>query len=125
MSPPVDQSESGSFRDFLALLKQNPFGYYGFLCSLVQLAVHAGWLTFVSVLAGSAEAADLDGSSWQMWVIVGLIIIGGLLTAVGLFLSLYGAIHGRPKTAAVVGLCLSFFVGSTVTFVLLLNLLSG
>lgn len=106
-------------------MKTNTHGFYGFLLSLLQLFIHAGWLLFVAWLAETEQAEQLDARSWQMWVIVSLIVAGSLCTAVSLFLCLYGAIHGRPKIPALIGLCLSFFVGATTTFVLLLNLLRG
>ncbi len=104
---------------------RNRAGTIGFLLSLLQLVLYGAMFAMMAVLVQSGKAKDLDEGSAESWVVVGLLFGGLLTTAVALFLSLYGAIRGTPKTLAIVGLCLSFFVGATVTFVLLIGALNA
>ncbi|MEZ6063144.1 MAG: hypothetical protein R3C19_22595 [Planctomycetaceae bacterium] len=104
---------------------QNRAGSVGFLLSILQLAIYAGMFGLMSHLVSSGRAEELNEHSAESWTVVVLLLAGMLTTAVALFLSLYGAIRGVPKTPAIIGLCLSFFVGATVTFVLLIGALSG
>ncbi|MEZ6130996.1 MAG: hypothetical protein R3C59_20185 [Planctomycetaceae bacterium] len=117
MSSAPSRSEPG----FLKQVKQNPHGLAGFILSLLQLVVHGVWMAFATLLASTGQAQQLDSGSWQLWVIAVLILLGGILTMVSLFLCLYGAIRGTPKALAIAGLCLSFFVGTFTTFALLMN----
>ncbi|MEQ9407706.1 MAG: hypothetical protein RIK87_08250 [Fuerstiella sp.] len=119
------ESPNGSIRQLWNELSKNRFGMIGFGLSLLQLVVHAAWIIFATLLAGSGQAEQLQSDDWQMWVMAILIILGAVLTAISLFLCLYGAIHGRPRVLALIGLCLSFFVGALTTFVLILNALSA
>lgn len=109
----------------MRLMSANRSGLIGFGLSLLQLAVHGAWILFAAWLSHSGKAEQLQSGDWQLWVISGLIISGAVLTAVSLFLCLYGAIHGRPRVLALIGLCISFFVGALTTFVLILNALAG
>lgn len=115
------ESNEGSLRDLYNVLAQNRFGMIGFGLCLLQILVHGSWLGFAAALAESGEAKDLTSDDWQMWVIAALIILGAILTAVSLFLCLYGAIHGKPKVLAIIGLCVSFFIGALTTFTLILG----
>ncbi|MCA9050219.1 MAG: hypothetical protein KDA89_15895, partial [Planctomycetaceae bacterium] len=99
-------------------------GLIGFALSLLQLVVHGLWIAFASWLAATGIAAKLKSGDWQLWVIAILIVVGAVLTMVSLFLCLYGSIRCRPKTLALTGLAISFFVGSFTTFALLLNALA-
>ena len=95
MSP--QKTESGSFSDFLKLMKQNPHGLVGFGLSVLQVLIHGSWMAFATHLASTGQAEDLGGDDWQMWVISVLMIVGAVLTMISLFLCLYGSIHGKPK----------------------------
>ena len=119
--PATADAEGGSLKDLILVLWQNRFGMIGFGLSLLQLAVHASWLIFAMQLQSSGQAKDLTSDSWQMWVISVLVIIGAVLTAISLFLCLYGMIHGKPKVLAIIGFCISFFVGAVTTFTLILS----
>lgn len=114
----------GSLKDLYNVLAQNRFGLIGFCLSILQVVVHGSWLGFITFLAADGTAENLTSDDWQMWLISALIILGALLTAVSLFLCLYGAIHGKPRILAIIGLCLSFFVGALTTFTLILNALA-
>lgn len=120
----VVRPEAGSFRDFLAQITANRFGTIGFVFSLVQLLLHGTWMGIVQWLSVDGQAESLPAGAWQLYVISGLMIVGLMTTAVALFLSLYGTIHGKPKVLAIIGLCLSFFVGATTTLILALNAFS-
>lgn len=114
-------TQQGSVRALYEVLAQNRVGMVGFCLSLLQVVAHASWLGFATILAGSAVADRLTSDDWQMWLIAGLIILGTILTAASLFTCLYGAIHGKPRILAMIGLCLSFFFGVLTTFILVLN----
>lgn len=103
--------------------RANPSGFAGLLLSLVQLALHGLWVGITESLAHGGEEINL--ASWQMWVITGLVLLSGVTTMLALFLSLHGTIHGRPRTPAAVGLVISFFTGTLITFVLLLTALAS
>ena len=121
----TEKTESGSFGDFIRLMKQNRYGFVGFCLSVLQIVAHGCWMAFATHLASTGQAEGLTSDDWQMWVIAILIIIGAILTAVSLFLCLYGAIHGKPKILAIIGLCISFFVGVLTTFTLIVNAAQG
>lgn len=120
----VSRPESGSFRDFFTQITANRCGTIGFVLSLGQLVLHGIWMGMVASLSASGQADQLPPGAWQLYAISGLMIVGMITTAVALFLSLYGTIHGRPKVLAIIGLCLSFFVGATTTLIVLLNAFS-
>lgn len=109
---------------FYEQVSRNRPGLIGFALSMLQLLVHAGWMLLASWLSATNQAQQLDSGSWQLWVLSVLILLGGALTMVSLFLCLYGAISGSPKALAIVGLCVSFFVGTFTTFALLMNALA-
>lgn len=111
----------GSLKHLWQELSKNRFGLVGFGLSVLQLVVHASWLLMIMSLTASGAAEKLEPGAWQLWLITGLMIVGGLLTMVSLFVCLYGALHGKPKVLAYVGMMISFFVGTMTTFVLLLN----
>lgn len=109
----------------IAQWRSNPAGFAGLILSLVQLLMHGIWIGVTETLASRGDLADITAASWQAWLIVGLLLASGVATMIALFLSLQGSIHGRPRTPAVVGLVLSFFTGTLVTFVLLLTALAS
>ncbi len=117
--PPENLSELWAF------FCRNRAGLIGFGLSLLQLCIHASWIGFATWLANTGQAQQLDGDSWQMWAIMSLLILGTLVTAVSLFLCLYGTLRGYPKLLAGIGLCISFFVGTVTMFVLVLNMSAG
>jgi ABC-type Fe3+-siderophore transport system permease subunit len=113
------------FATFWREVRQNRPGFAGFVLSLVQLVLHGAWLGLAFFLAGSGKAEELNPSSPLAWLIVLLMLLGVLCTACALFLSLYGSLRGKPKVLALIGLALSFFVGTTTTFILLLSVLQS
>ena len=115
------QETDGSLKELWCELSKNRFGLIGFGLSVLQLVVHASWLLFIMSLTASGAAEKLEPGAWQLWLITVLMIVGGLLTMVSLFVCLYGALHGKPKVLAYMGMMISFFVGTMTTFVLLLN----
>jgi len=117
--PPENLSELWAF------FGRNRAGLIGFGLSLLQLCIHASWIGFATWLDSTGQSQQLDGNSWQMWVVASLLILGTLVTAVSLFLCLYGTLRGYPKLLAGMGLCISFFVGTVTMFVLVLNMSSG
>ena len=116
----ISPTEDRSFRSFWTQLTANRFGTIGCGLSLLAVVFHGIWMGMIAALSASGQA-ELPEGAWQLYVISGLVIVGMLTTAVALFLSLYGAIHGRPKVLAYIGLCVSFFVGMFTTLVLLLQ----
>lgn len=116
----ISPTEDRSFRSFWIQLTANRFGTIGCGLSLLAVLLHGIWMAMIAALSASGQA-ELPEGAWQLYAISGLVIVGMLATAVGLFLSLYGAIHGRPKVLAYIGLCVSFFVGMFTTLVLLLQ----
>lgn len=116
----ISPTEDRSFRSFWTQLTANRFGTIGCGLSLLAVLFHGIWMGMIAALSASGQA-ELPEGAWQLYVIIGLVIVGMLTTAIALFLSLYGAIHGRPKVLAYIGLCVSFFVGMFTTLVLLLQ----
>ena len=123
MSP--DRTVTEQSDAFLYQVKQNGPGLIGFGLSVLQLVIHGCWLAFVVWLTANGQAERLESGAWQLWVITIMIILGAVVTMISLFLCLYGAIHGSPKSLAVLGLCISFFVGALTTFALLINASAG
>jgi len=116
---PPRQTQPESNEGFLQQVRQNRPGWIGFLLSMLQLLVHGSWITMNALLAAGANGQPVEPATWQMWLFTILIIAGAALTMVSLFLCLYGAIHGKPKSLALVGLAVSFFIGMFTTFALL------
>ena len=118
------QSPAGD-ASLIAQWRNNSIGMVGLVLSLVQLAMHGLWIGITEFFASRGNLADVTAASWQAWLIVGLLLLSGIVTMLALFLSLNGSIRGRPRTPAVVGLVISFFTGTFVTFVLLLTALGS
>jgi len=110
--------------DFLTQVRRNRIGYIGFILSMLQLLVHGSWMLFAAYLSSVGVANDLDPNSWQMWLIVMLMLTGAVLTVVSLYQCSRGAIYGNPKTLAIVGAAVSFFIGMLTSSVVLLNIMA-
>ncbi len=100
---------------FLVQLRQNPAGLWGLGLSLLQLLGHAGWLSLVVGLSGTAAAERLDASSPLAWLIVGVLGVSLLLTGVALFVCLFYGLRKSPRAPALVGAAMAFFVGVLVS----------
>jgi len=105
--------------------RANRTGFAGLVLSLIQLLMHATWISITEALAARGDLKDLSADNWQAWLIVIVLMMSALTTMLALFLSLHGTIHGRPRTPAITGLVLSFFCGTLITFVLLLSALAS
>lgn len=116
-----ERQSEGSFQDFWNQISKNRFGLIGFGLSVLQLLIHGSWLLYMASLTKSGEAKLLPPGAWQLWVITILMISGAVMTMISLFLCLYGVIHGKPRVLAIIGLVLSFFIGTTTTFILLIS----
>ena len=106
----------------------NKPGAVGFLLSLLQLAGHAIWISLVWYLSVTGKAEKLDSSSLLSWLVVGILGLSLLLTAVSLFVCLYYGLRRTPRLLAIIGFCLSFFVGvmaSAVVFMQGLRAMAG
>ena len=110
VQPPVPADPN-----LLAQLKQNRPGMVGLLLSLLQLVGHASWLTLVVQLSNSGKAQQLDSSSPLAWTIVSLLGLSLLLTAAALFVCLFFGLRRPPRTPALIGAALAFFVGVLVS----------
>lgn len=110
-----------SDESFLQQVRRNRFGYVGFLLSMLQLVFHAAWFGFVCWLSASGQATELQSGAWELWLVMGLMTLGTVLTMVSLFVCLYGALYGTPKALALIGFFVSFFVGAFTTFALLIQ----
>ncbi|MEZ6126508.1 MAG: hypothetical protein R3C49_25580 [Planctomycetaceae bacterium] len=117
----LEPAPSVSDEGFLRQVSRNRIGLIGFGLSLLQLVFHGAWLTFAAWLSAQGVAQTLPAGAWQLWTISLLMLTGGVLTMVSLFLCLVGSLHGHPRILAALGLCLSFFVGILTTFVLLMK----
>lgn len=109
----------------IAEWRRNRSGVAGLVLSIVQLLMHGLWLGVTEVIAARGDNAEITSGSWQAWLIVGLLLVSGCLTMLALFLSLHGSLSGCPRTPGVIGLLVSFFTGTLVTFVLLLTALAA
>ena len=109
----------------LAQWRENRFGFVGLVLTAVQLLLHLMWIGLTEYMAAQGNLKEVSLGTWQAWLIVLLVLVSGMTTMLSLFLSLYGSIHGRPRTPALIGLAVSFFCGALITFVLLLTALTG
>lgn len=94
---------------------QNRPGLAGFLLSILQLFGHCSWILLTWYLQTTGQAKHLTSDSWQSWMIVIILGVSLLLTAVSLFVCLFYGLRRSPRTLAVVGFGLSFFVGVLAT----------
>lgn len=115
------ESFSESVAELWQQLSRNQTGVVGFGLSVLQLLVHGTWLTFAGWLSHTGRAETLQSNDWEMWLIAGLVMTGALLTMISLFVCLYASLRGTPKVLALIGLAVSFFIGTLTTFILLLQ----
>lgn len=104
-------SETPTPREVIRELMANKPGLFGFLLSLLQLAGHTTWIALAWYLSVTGKAEKLDSSSFLSWLVVGILGLSLLLTAVSLFVCLYYGLRRSPRLLAIIGFCLSFFVG--------------
>ncbi len=116
-----DRADAGIIRQW----RRNRVGSAGLLLSIVQLLMHAAWIGITETAARRGHLKDASISDGFAWAVVLLMIGSFAASLVALFLSLYGSIHGRPRTPALIGLAISFFCGTLVTFLLVLTALAG
>ena len=90
-------------------------GFVGFILSLLQLLGHATWILLIWYLESTGQAKSLTPDSFQSWLIVGMQGVSLLLTAAALFTCLYYGLRQQPRSLAVIGFFLSFFVGVLAT----------
>jgi hypothetical protein len=93
------------------LLWQNRPGLLGLGLSLLQLLGHASWVALILFLEATGRTKSLDASSPWSWLVVILLAGSLLLTFLALFVCLFYGLRRTPRTPAVVGFLLSFFVG--------------
>lgn len=105
----------------LVQLRRNRAALVGFGLSVAQLLGHGVWLLLVWWLESSGRSKSLDGSSPLAWLIALLLCGSLLLTGISLFVNLFYGLRREPRSLAVVGLALSFFVGVLATAVVFLQ----
>ena len=111
----TDSEEPATLRETIRLLLSNRPGAFGFVLSLLQLAGHATWILLIWNLQATGRAKSLTTDSLESWVVVS--ILGGslLLTAAALFTCLFYGLRRQPRSLAVIGFFLAFFVGVLAT----------
>ena len=90
-------------------------GFIGFALSLLQLLGHATWIMLIWYFSSTGQAKNLTSESFESWLIVGILGFSLLLTAVALFICLFYGLRREPRSLAVIGFFLSFFVGVLAT----------
>lgn len=120
--PPQTDSTGGQFagdnvpmRETVQLLLSNRPGFVGFLLSVLQLLGHATWIMLIWYFTSTGKAKTLTSDSFESWLIVGILGVSLLLTALALFVCLYYGLRREPRSLAVIGFFLSFFVGVLAT----------
>jgi asparagine N-glycosylation enzyme membrane subunit Stt3 len=108
-------SENIPLWETVQLLMSNRPGFVGFVLSLLQLLGHATWIMLIWYLASTGQAKNLQSDSFESWLIVGILGVSLLLTAVALFVCLFYGLRREPRSLAVIGFFLSFFVGVLAT----------
>ncbi|MBL8814644.1 MAG: hypothetical protein JNL58_01345 [Planctomyces sp.] len=103
------------------LLRENRPGRIGFSLSVLQLLGHIAWFVMVQSLVNSGEAKQLTSEDSRAWVIIGLLGGSTFLTITSMFICLYFGLRRSPRLLPLMGLGLSFFTGSFVTFLILLG----
>ena len=107
--------------EIFTLLRQNRPGIVGFSLSLLQLPAHSTWILLLWYLQTTGAAKNLTSDSWISWIVVGILGFSMLLTFSSLFVCLVFGLRRSPRTLAVVGFFLSFFVGSLATAVVFMS----
>ena len=102
-------------------LTQNRPGLVGFLLSICQLLGHCLWILLTWYLQTTGKTKHLTSDSWQSWMIVGILGISLLLTVFSLFICLFYGLRRSPRTLAIIGFALSFFVGVLATAVVFMS----
>lgn len=116
-APPVNNSSEVNsddivpIRETLRLLMSNRPGFIGFGLSILQLLGHGTWIFLIWYLQTTGQANSLTKDSFLAWLIVGILGISLLLTAAALMTCLFYGIRRSPRSLAVIGFFLSFFVG--------------
>ena len=110
-----NSDDSVPVRETIRLLMSNRPGFVGFVLSVLQLLGHASWILLIWYLQTTGQAESLKSDSIQSWLIVGILGVSLLLTAAALFTCLYYGLRQQPRSLAVIGFFLSFFVGVLAT----------
>lgn len=99
----------------LQQLRQNLPGLVGLGLGLLQLVGHAAWVGVILFLDATGRTTSLDASSPWAWLVV--ILLGGslLLTFLALFICLFYGLQRPPRSPAILGFFLSFFIGILAT----------
>lgn len=113
----VQESSDGDvpLRETIQLLISNRPGFWGFLLSLLQLFGHTTWISLIWYFSATGRAKTLTPDSFESWLIVGILGISLLLTAIALFVCLFYGLRRQPRSLAIIGFFLSFFVGVLAT----------
>ena len=98
-------------RETIRLLMSNRSGFVGVILSVLQLLGHATWILLMYYLVTNNQAQRLTPDSVEAWLIVIILGTSLLLTAAALFTCLYYGLRQQPRSLAVIGFFLSFFVG--------------
>lgn len=110
-----NSDDSVPMRETIRLLMSNRPGFVGFVLSVLQLVGHATWILLIWYLQTTGQTKSLTSDSFQSWLIVSILGISLVLTAAALFTCLYYGLRQQPRSLAVVGFFLSFFVGVLAT----------
>lgn len=109
-------------REYVRLLLQhNRSGLTGFVLSVIQLVGHISWIILVQSLVASGSARNLSSDDVMAWVIVSLLTVSTVLTMISMFVCLFFGLRRSPRLLPLLGLGVSFFTGSFVTFLILLG----
>jgi hypothetical protein len=111
----TDSDDIVPLRETIRLLMSNRPGFVGFVLSLLQLAGHATWILLIWYLQTTGRAKSLTTDSMESWVVVGILGISLLLTVAALLTCLFYGLRQTPRSLAVIGFFLSFFVGVLAT----------
>ena len=111
----TDAADAEPLRETIRLLISNRPGFVGFILSLLQLFGHATWILLIWYLQTTGQAESLKTDSFQSWLVVSLLGISLLLTVVAMFTCLFYGLRRHPRSLAVIGFFLSFFVGVLAT----------
>jgi len=118
-------SENAPIRETVQLLMSNRPGFVGFVLSVLQLLGHATWIMLIWYFASTGKAKSLTSDAFESWLIVGILGVSLLLTAVALFVCLFYGLRREPRSLAVIGFFLSFFVGVLATACVFMQAIRG
>lgn len=111
----MDSDDIVPMRETVRLLMSNRPGFVGFVLSLLQLAGHASWILLIWYLQSTGQAKTLTSDSFASWLVVGILGISLFLTVAALLTCLFYGLRQQPRSLAVIGFFLSFFVGVLAT----------